>query len=124
MRYIAIGLAVLVGCSTTDRTAIETSRRNVTRAAVVARDSDKLSNLHHPVSTTSAEAQRHFDDGLTLIYAFNHDEGVRSFEKALKADPKLAMAHWGIALALGPNYNLDVDAEREKKAYEHIQTAR
>ena len=60
----------------------------------------------------------------TTSPAFNHDEAVRSFEKALKADANLAMAHWGIAYALGPNYNLDVDAEREKKAHEHIARAK
>src|SRR5687768_16813037 len=85
---------------------------------------DKLSELHQPVTTKSADAQRHFNNGMTLVWAFNHDEAVRSFEKALKADPNLAMAHWGIALAVGPNYNLDVDAAREKRAYEELQKAK
>jgi tetratricopeptide (TPR) repeat protein len=64
-----------------------------------------LSDLHHPVSTKNAEAQKFFNQGLALIYAFNHDEARRSFEQAAKLDPKLAMAYWGIALAVGPNYN-------------------
>src|SRR5688572_22690847 len=87
-------------------------------------DADQISELHHPVTTRSADAQRHFNNGVTLIWAFNHDEAVRSFEKALKADPNLAMAHWGIALAIGPNYNLDVDAAREKRAHEELQKAK
>src|SRR5262245_35763963 len=64
-----------------------------------------LSNLSHPVSTKNPEAQKFFNQGLALIYAFNHEEARRSFEQAAKLDPKLAMAHWGIALAVGPNYN-------------------
>jgi tetratricopeptide (TPR) repeat protein len=64
-----------------------------------------LSNLHHPVSTKNPEAQKFFNQGLALIYAFNHEEARRSFEQAAKLDPKLAMAQWGIALAVGPNYN-------------------
>jgi tetratricopeptide (TPR) repeat protein len=64
-----------------------------------------LSNLNHPVSTKNPEAQKFFNQGLALIYAFNHEEARRSFEQAAKLDPKLAMAYWGIALAVGPNYN-------------------
>jgi tetratricopeptide (TPR) repeat protein len=89
-------------------------------AAIVA----GLGEHHHPVSTTNAEAQRFFDQGLNYVYAFNHDEAVRSFKHAAELDPQLAMAHWGIALALGPNINLDVDPQRERAAYEAVQKAR
>ncbi|MEV8553736.1 hypothetical protein AB0L04_28455 [Streptomyces glaucescens] len=58
-----------------------------------------------PVTTTSAEAQLWFDRGLVWTYAFHHEEAVRCFEAAVAADPDCAMAHWGIAYALGPNYN-------------------
>ncbi len=78
---------------------------------------------HHPVSTTIPEAQKFFDQGLSFVYAFNHDEAIRSFKRAAELDPQLAMAHWGVALALGPNINLDVDPEREKAAYEATQKA-
>jgi hypothetical protein len=56
----------------------------------------KLGDLHHPVSTTNAMAQRFFDQGLTFIFGFNHDAAIRSFQRALEYDPNLAMAHWGI----------------------------
>jgi len=83
-----------------------------------------LGDVHHPVSTGNAEAQRLFDQGLALVYGFNHEEAVRSFNRAAELDPQLAMAHWGVALALGPNINQPVDAEHEKAAYEAIQKAR
>jgi tetratricopeptide (TPR) repeat protein len=82
-----------------------------------------LGDVHHPVSTANAEAQRFFDQGLAFIYAFNHDEAVRSFKRAAELDPQLAMAHWGVALALGSNYNLQADAEQQKAAYEAVQKA-
>jgi hypothetical protein len=82
-----------------------------------------LGENHHPVSTKNAEAQRFFDQGLLLVYAFNHAEAVRSFKRALELDPQLAMAHWGIALALGPNINASIDAEGEKAAYDALQKA-
>ncbi|MDX2031007.1 MAG: hypothetical protein SF339_10080 [Blastocatellia bacterium] len=72
-----------------------------------------LGNLHHPVSTKNADAQKFFNQGLALIYAFNHDEARRSFEQASRLDPVLAMAWWGIALAVGPNYNeSQIDPDR------------
>ena len=82
-----------------------------------------LGDLHHPVSTKNAEAQEFFDQGLRLIYAFNHDEGARSFQKAAEMDPKLAMAYWGIAEAVGPNYNDPASEDRFKQAHEAIQKA-
>ena len=82
-----------------------------------------LGDLHHPVSTKNAEAQQFFDQGLRLIYAFNHDEAARSFQKAAELDPKMAMAHWGIAEAVGPNYNDPASEDRFKQAHDAIQKA-
>ena len=64
-----------------------------------------LGSHSRPVTTTSVEAQRWFDRGLVWSYGFNHEEAVRCFEQAAAADPNCAMAYWGIAYALGPNYN-------------------
>lgn len=83
-----------------------------------------MGHLHHPITTSNAMAQRYFDQGLTLVYGFNHDEAARSFAYAAKLDPKCAMAYWGIALARGPNYNeWVINAGREKTSAEAIQKA-
>jgi tetratricopeptide (TPR) repeat protein len=82
-----------------------------------------LGTIHHPVSTSNPQAQEFFDQGLNLIYAFNHDEAVRSFQHAAKLDPHLAIAYWGIALALGPNINLAINPNQELAAYQAIQQA-
>jgi tetratricopeptide (TPR) repeat protein len=78
---------------------------------------------HHTISTKSSEAQRFFDQGLTLVFAFNHEEAARSFRRASELDSQSAMAYWGLALALGPCINLDVDPPHEKAAYEAVQRA-
>src|ERR1035437_5321408 len=82
-----------------------------------------LGDLHHPVSTKNASAQMFFDQGLRLIYAFNHGEAARSFQKAAELDPNLAMAFWGIAEAVGPNYNDPASEDRFKQAHQAIQKA-
>ncbi|HYG09911.1 MAG TPA: hypothetical protein VD835_08060 [Pyrinomonadaceae bacterium] len=79
---------------------------------------------HHPISTTNEEAQRFFNQGLVLVYAFNHDEAARSFQRAAELDPQAAMAYWGIALAAAPNYNsTTMDDARRKIADEAIRKA-
>ena len=83
-----------------------------------------LGTLRHAVTTRSAAAQRYFDQGLKLCYAFNHDEAIRAFREAARLDPSCAMAHWGIAYALGPNVNFPVDADREKEAFAEVAKAR
>ncbi len=82
-----------------------------------------LGDLHHPVSTSNQQAQQFFDQGLRLIYAFNHDEAARSFQRAADLDPKLAMAYWGVAEAVGPNYNDPASDERFAAAHNAIQKA-
>jgi tetratricopeptide (TPR) repeat protein len=79
---------------------------------------------HHPIQTRSREAQDYFDQGFTLLSGFNHEEAVRAFRRAAALDPASPMPLWGIAMAMGPNYNLDVDATREKQAFDTIQKAR
>jgi tetratricopeptide (TPR) repeat protein len=64
-----------------------------------------LGSYHRPVETPSPQAQVWFDRGLMWAYAFNHDEAIRCFERALDLDADLAIARWGIAYSMGPNYN-------------------
>jgi tetratricopeptide (TPR) repeat protein len=85
---------------------------------------DNLGTLHHPITTSNSLAQQYFDQGLRLVYAFNHEEAIRAFEEAARIDPNAAMAYWGIAYALGPNINAPMDREQERKAYEAIQKAK
>lgn len=80
-------------------------------------------NWHHPVSTKNAQAQAFFDQGLRQIYAFNHDEAARSFARASELDPKLAMAFWGVAEAVGPNYNDPASEKRFVEAHAAIEKA-
>src|SRR5262245_55439437 len=64
-----------------------------------------LGNVDHPVTAKNAEAQKYFNQGLAYLFAFNHEEGIASFQQAAELDPDMAMAYWGIALGLGANYN-------------------
>jgi len=80
-------------------------------------------DLHHPVSTSNPQTQQFFDQGLRQIYAFNHDEAARSFQRAADLDPKLAIAYWGVAEAVGPNYNDPASDERFAAAHVAIQKA-
>jgi tetratricopeptide (TPR) repeat protein len=82
-----------------------------------------VGNAHHPVSTSNPDAQKFFDQGLRLIYDFNHDEAARSFQRATELDAKLAIAYWGVAEAVGPNYNDPASEDRFKQAHEAIQKA-
>jgi len=82
-----------------------------------------LGKTHHKVTTSKAEAQKYFDQGLALTYGFNFDEAYRAYERASQLDPNCAMAYWGMALVLGPNVNWPMDASIEPKAYGHIQKA-
>ena len=64
-----------------------------------------LGSFTWPVTTSEPEAQLWFDRGMAWCYGFNHDEAIVCFGRALEHDPGCAMAHWGIAYAIGPNYN-------------------
>jgi len=70
---------------------------------------------HHPIHTANPEAQKYFDQGLALTYGFNRYEALRSFRKAAVLDPQAAMPYWGIAMALGPYVNMDMDPDFKNK---------
>jgi tetratricopeptide (TPR) repeat protein len=85
---------------------------------------DNLGTYHFPVTTSSPEVQKYFDQGLTLSYAFNHAEAIRAFRQAAALDPACAMCDWGVAFALGPNINAPITEEAAKEAFAAIEQAR
>ncbi|MBL9148630.1 MAG: hypothetical protein JNM94_08055 [Phycisphaerae bacterium] len=113
-RIVAAALASFLsswplGCATTPPAPAESK----------AQLFDGMGSYRRPTSTSNAEAQRYFDQGHLWAYAFNHDEAVRSFEKAAELDPTFALAWWGVALCHGPHINNPVmTEERSRLAYD------
>jgi len=86
---------------------------------------DGLGSAHRAITTSNPAAQKYFDQGLRLMWAFNHDEATRSFAKAAALDPDCAACYWGVSLTVGPNYNLPfLIEERAKVASEALALAR
>jgi tetratricopeptide (TPR) repeat protein len=83
-----------------------------------------LGNYHFAVSTRAKIAQAYFDQGLRLVYGFNHGEAIRAFTEATRIDPSCAMCYWGIAYAYGPHVNAGMDSAAGVAAYAAIQKAR
>ena len=82
-----------------------------------------LGNYRVAITTRSALAQRFFDQGLSLAYAFNHAEAAKAFREAARLDPQCAMCYWGAAFVLGPNINAAMDTAVVREAYEAAQRA-
>jgi tetratricopeptide (TPR) repeat protein len=82
-----------------------------------------LGDWHRTITTGSREAQRYFDQGLNLAYAFNHAQAEAAFDEAIRLDPGAAMPYWGKALVLGPNINWPMDTTAERPAWEAIGRA-
>ncbi len=122
----ALGLSAVVGCARTEESAAESQDHAHPEASADGGVPlyDNLGSHGRQITTSSAEAQRYFDQGLRLEYAFNHAEAIRSYQAALEHDPNCAMCWWGIALASGPNINGGMDAESGRRAYEAIGRAR
>ena len=84
-----------------------------------------LGNHHHPIATKSPEAQKFFDQGLALAYAFNRAEAARSFRRAAELDPSAAMPWWGVSFSLGRHMNMDIDQDVDAAgAFAAIEKAR
>ncbi|HEV7347733.1 hypothetical protein [Telluribacter sp.] len=84
---------------------------------------DSLGDLHFSISTQNPEVQRYFDQGMMLAVGFNHAEAARSFHEAARLDSTCAMAHWGFAYVLGPNYNAGMEPDNYQRAYAAVQRA-
>jgi tetratricopeptide (TPR) repeat protein len=86
---------------------------------------DGLGDFHRGITTQPPEAQAYFDQGMRFLWAFNHDEASRSFARAAQLDPGCAMCFWGVALTIGPNYNLPMMMEpRARIAWQAVQQAK
>ncbi len=115
-RHLAVSLLAILaaGCQST------ASSVHATIAAY-----DDLGSTHRAIRTSSPDAQRAFDQGLILMWGFNHDEAIAAFQEAARLDPKSAMPWWGIALANGPHINNPaLDPEHARAAWEALREAR
>ena len=112
MTRVAVAVLALVGC------ALWTGCKARTDAPLY----DNLGSLHHAV-TASAGAQKYFDQGLRLMYGFNHDEAIASFKEGARLDPACGMCWWGVAVALGPNINLPMDPAAGPEAWNALEKA-
>src|SRR3954469_9611070 len=119
-------LVVLLGCAAVLAASACSKPATPSQPAAGAKAPlhDDLGNFHYAVTTTSPEAQKYFDQGMTLSYAFNHAESIRSFRQAAAIDPKCAMCYWGIAFAYGPNINAPITGGGAKEAWQAIEQAR
>ena len=119
-------LLLLGGCAGQGQDSAQTSAHGTHAAGT---DSGRpvlyttLGSYSYRITTSSADAQRWFDQGLRLTYAFNHLEAQRAFREASRQDPACAMCFWGIAITEGSNYNHPTDADREKRAATAAQEA-
>lgn len=97
----------------------KTTPANVEKAPVL----DGMGDHTYEITTSSEEAQRFFDQGLVLAWAFNHVEAFRSFRYAASLDPKCGMCFWGAAFVLGPNINRPMDPSDNEAAWTAAQQA-
>jgi tetratricopeptide (TPR) repeat protein len=132
--YLFVILTLFIGCKNkTDSNDI--SQRPFIACAPLTTDADwyktdniapiidGLDALDFPVTTKNNLVQQYVNQGLVLAYGFNHAEAARSFYYATKLDPECAMAYWGFAYVLGPNYNAGMEPDNYERAYTAIQTA-
>jgi len=82
-----------------------------------------LGSYHRSITTTSEDTQTWFDRGLIWVFGFNHEEAAKCFEKVIAADEGCAMAYWGLAYALGPNYNKPWDVFDEQERTTNLKRA-
>ncbi|MBH0190140.1 MAG: hypothetical protein HP493_15210, partial [Nitrospira sp.] len=113
-------LAYAVLSIATESTAAPVLQKNHSDRVLLYAD---LGSHHKHISTTVPATQQYFDQGLRLVYGFNHAEAIRSFTRAAELDPTCAICYWGIALAYGPHVNAPMDAASGVAAYAAVQKA-
>lgn len=134
-KLIGIGILLVIACGCTENKSKKENKNTLVFCVPVTTDRDwynsdniaplfeGLDVLDFPVSTDNPIVQQYFNQGLILAYGFNHAEAARSFYYAAKLDPNCAMAYWGYAYVLGPNYNAGMESDNYERAYEAIQKA-
>ena len=121
MKFLLTALAFLLTCNAA-LAQHDHHHAPATDKAPPVRLITELGTYNFPVAASNAEAQKFFDQGVILVYGFNHPEAARSFRRASQLAPMMAMAHWGLAMALGPNYNeTSIPPERLRAAHEAVQ---
>ena len=141
-KLILIAIVISIGCKSETskesvKVTIEDLQRRIAFCPPVLDDKEWYNNseskaplldgldvLDFSITTDNKLAQDYFNQGLILSYAFNHAEAARSFYYASKLDPKCAMAFWGYAYVLGPNFNAGMYPENYELAYNAIQKAK
>jgi len=122
MSRIALILAIASGNLLAGRYALAEAPAAPSHAPFLI---EGIGQHRRPISKPDADAQRYFDQGLALLFAFNHDEAIKSFRHAAVLDPSCAMAWWGISTALGPHINNPaMPPEKSKAAWDALQKAR
>lgn len=126
---------ILIGCDTREKTPKDVLKTPPNMCAPITSDKEwyksdnvaplfeGLDVLNFPITTNNKLAQKYFNQGLVLAFGFNHAEAARSFYYATKLDSTCAMAYWGYAYVLGPNYNAGMESDNYQRAYDAIQSA-
>lgn len=130
---LLVFLLFIIGCVGDDEKSRDISKRPIIGCAPPTTDRawydedniaplfEGLDAVDFPITTEDELVQRYFNQGLALAYGFNHAEAARSFYYASKLDSSCAMAYWGYAYVLGPNYNAGMESDNYERAYEAIQ---
>ncbi|HSJ29922.1 MAG TPA: hypothetical protein VK933_00715 [Longimicrobiales bacterium] len=124
-RLVPLSLVLLNACSAGDGAHAQDAPEGEVATAQQDTGVPLYDNLgdHHFAVRASDRAQRYFDQGMRLYYAFNHAEAIRAFNEAARLDPDCAMCYWGTALSYGPNINMPMDSASGVAAYEAIRQA-
>ena len=139
---LVFAVALLLGCGQSGEITAEASAEAIAEKAVEMATSnndlatragaplfDNMGTFAMPITTADADAQKYFNQGMVLAFAFNHAESIRSFKAAQTLDPSCAMCFWGEALATGPNINVTskgkviMSAQERQNAFAALQKA-